>query len=62
MVKMVEAELKMEVKEDISAANMTANISPRRPTGIISFTNLMKAKFVQPDLHNFINIRKKTSK
>ena len=30
MVKMVEAELKIEVSEDISAANITANIKPRK--------------------------------
>jgi len=32
MVKMVEAELKIEVSEDISAANITANINPRKTT------------------------------
>ncbi len=31
MVKMVEDELKMEVREDIRAANMTDNIMPRKP-------------------------------
>ena len=33
MVKMVEAELKIEVREDIRAASMTANIRPRIPKG-----------------------------
>ncbi len=31
MVKMVEAELKMEVREDMRAANITANIIPLKP-------------------------------
>ena len=31
MVKMVEEELKMEVREDIRAANITASIMPRAP-------------------------------
>ena len=31
IVKMVDAELKMEVKEDMRAAIITANIMPRRP-------------------------------
>ena len=31
IVKIVEDELKIEVKEDINAANITANINPRRP-------------------------------
>jgi hypothetical protein len=48
--KMVEAELKMEVREDIRAANMTANMRPRRPTGINSFTNKMKALLLHPNL------------
>ena len=50
MVKMVEDELKIDVKEDISAAIMTASISPRSPAGIFSLTNIMNAIFVQPDL------------
>ncbi len=33
-VKMVEEELKMEVKDDMRAANMTASIMPRSPSGI----------------------------
>lgn len=31
MVKMVDAELKMEVNDDINAANITANMRPRNP-------------------------------
>ena len=31
MVKIVDAELKMEVREDMSAASMTASIKPRIP-------------------------------
>ena len=31
IVKMVDAELKMDVSDDIRAANITANIIPRRP-------------------------------
>ena len=40
MVKMVELELKMEVREDMRAASMTASMRPRTPTGIFSFTSL----------------------
>ena len=47
---MVEEELKMEVKEDIRAESMTANINPLIPTGRSSLTNLTKARLVQPDL------------
>ena len=50
MVKMAELELKMEVREDMRAASTTARRSPRSPTGNVSFTNLMKAMLVQPDL------------
>lgn len=50
MVKIVEEELKMEVRDDIRAAIMTANINPLSPSGIFSFTNMMKAMLVQPDL------------
>ena len=32
MVKMVEEELKMEVRDDIKAANITAIMAPRMPT------------------------------
>ena len=47
---MVEAELKMEVSEDMRAANMTASIRPLRPTGIRLLTSKMKALLLQPDL------------
>ena len=50
MVNMAELELKMEVSEDMRAASMTASRSPLNPTGNVSFTNLMKAMLVQPDL------------
>ena len=48
MVKMVEAELKTEVREDMRAAIITASISPRSPVGMRSRTRRMKAMFVQP--------------
>ena len=51
-VKMVALELKMELNEDISAANITDIISPRTPSGSNSVTNFIKAKFVHPDLRN----------
>ena len=50
MVKMVEEELKMEVREDMRAASITASMSPRSPVGIFSFTSMMKARLVHPDL------------
>ena len=50
MVKMAELELKMEVREDMRAASITASRSPLSPTGRVSFTNLMNAMLVQPDL------------
>ena len=50
MVKMVEDELKMDVREDIKAESMTANMRPLNPTGRSSLTNLTKAKLVHPDL------------
>ena len=40
MVKMVEEELKMEVREDMRAANMTASIMPRAPEKYIDATVL----------------------
>ena len=52
MVKMAELELKMEVREDMRAASMTASKRPLSPTGRVSFTNLMKAMLVQPDLNH----------
>ena len=48
VVKMVEAELKTEVREDMRAAIITASISPRSPVGMRSRTRRMKAMFVQP--------------
>ena len=50
MVKIVDEELKIDVKDDIKAANITANIRPRTPTGSKLFTNFTNAIFVQPDL------------
>ncbi len=50
MVKMVEEELKMEVREDMRAASITASMRPRSPVGIFSFTSMMKARLVHPDL------------
>ena len=54
MVKMAELELKMEVREDMRAASMTARRRPLSPTGRVSFTNLMKAMLVQPDLKHTV--------
>ena len=48
MVKMVEEELKMLVREDIRAASITANIIPLNPVGMSSVTSLTKAMLVQP--------------
>ena len=48
MVKMVEDELKIDVKDDMRAASMTANIIPRAPVGISSVTSLTKAMLVHP--------------
>ena len=50
MVKMAELELKMEVREDMRAASMTARRRPLSPTGNVSFTSFIKAMLVQPDL------------
>ena len=41
MVKMVDDELKMEVREDMRAASITANMRPRTPTGMVSVTMRM---------------------
>ena len=49
-MKIVDEELKIDVREDIKAANMTANMRPRTPEGNNSFTSLTKARFVHPDL------------
>ena len=43
MVKMVEEELKMEVREDMRAANMTASIMPRAPEEYIDVLDLLDA-------------------
>ncbi len=50
MVKMVDEELKIELSEDMRAASMTANMRPRRPSGMSSLTSMMKAKLVHPFL------------
>ena len=47
---MVDAELKIEVKEDMRAASITASIKPLNPSGIFSFTSLMKAMLEHPPL------------
>jgi hypothetical protein len=39
-VNKVELELKIEVNEDINAANITANIRPRAPAGNNRMTNV----------------------
>ena len=49
IVKMVEDELNIEVREDMRAAIMTASMRPLRPEGIRSSTSLMYAMLVQPD-------------
>ena len=48
MVKMVEEELKIEVKDDIRAASITANIIPLAPVGISSVTSFTNAMLVHP--------------
>ena len=47
MVNKVLAELNIEVKSDIRAANITLIIIPRKPSGIIPRTNLGYAIFEQ---------------
>lgn len=47
---MVDAELKIDVSEDIRAANITASISPLIPSGSCSFTSIMKAMLEHPPL------------
>ena len=47
-VKMVEEELKIEVKDDIRAASITANIIPLAPVGISSVTSFTNAMLVHP--------------
>ena len=46
MVKMVEEELKIEVREDMRAAIMTASIKPFKPEGISSSTSLMSVELI----------------
>ena len=48
MVKTVDAELNIEVKDDINAANMTANIRPRNTIGETFNTKNTKATLEQP--------------
>ena len=48
MVKIVEEELKIEVREDMRAASITASIIPLAPVGINSVTSFTKAMLVQP--------------
>ena len=45
-VKMVEEELKIEVREDMRAAIMTASIKPFKPEGISSSTSLMSVELI----------------
>ena len=49
MVKMVEEELKIDVRDDMRAAIITASMRPFRPGGMSSRTSLTYAIFVQPD-------------
>ena len=58
-VKMVELELNMELRDDISAAIMTASIMPLTPAGNSSLTSFTKAKFVQP-LLKMVNFKKRS--
>ncbi len=53
---MVEDELKIDVSELMRAASITASIRPLRPVGIFSFTSMMKARLVHPDLSTIIRI------
>ena len=48
IVNNVEPELKVAVREDISAANMTAKSKPLRPLGKIRITRVGYAIFVHP--------------
>ena len=48
IVKIVEEELNIEVKEDMRAAIITANMRPFKPGGISSSTSLTYAMLVQP--------------
>ncbi len=51
MVKSVEAEEKIDEREDMRAESRTASISPRTPSGISSITSTIKAMLEHPDLH-----------
>ena len=57
-VNIVELELNMELREDVSAANITDMIRPQRPGGSNSVTNFTNARLVQPylDIQNSRNI------
>ena len=57
MVNIAELELKMDVSEDMRAASMTARRSPLSPSGNVSFTSMMKAMLVQPDLKKINNLQ-----
>ena len=50
--KLVELELKMELRDDVRAASITDMINPRNPLGTYSVTNFMNAKFVHPYLNS----------
>jgi hypothetical protein len=52
MVKMLELELNTEVSKDMSEANITASIRPLTPSGIFSFTNIIKAR-LEPSLKEY---------
>ena len=56
IVNKVEPELKVAVREDISAANITANRSPLSPLGKIRITRVGYAIFVHPtSLKSIVN-------
>lgn len=56
MVNTVEAELNIEVNDDINAANMTANIKPRKMMGETFNTKNTKATFEQPLVDSQISL------
>ena len=43
----------MELRDDVSAANITDMINPRRPFASNPVTNLTNARLVQPDLKKY---------
>ena len=47
IVKIVELELNIELNDDISAASMTAIMTPRRPSGMMPSTRAGKAVLLQ---------------